>query len=115
MNLNPFRKQPPQTESEPASAPAPAPVDPLKAAMMDEIIAADDVRLASAACKALDEEQKSWTGRRNAAQENFHKKIEAHLRAKDAVAKLSAPAADVVASGNVVPRSVGAVLGTGEN
>ena len=101
-----FRKNPPaQTESA-APAPAPAPVDPLQAAIAEELRAADAVRQASAACAALDEEQKSWTGRRNAAQENFHKKIEAHLRAKDLVSRLSASDADVVASGNVVPRSV---------
>jgi hypothetical protein len=98
----------PQTET---PAPAPVPVDPLQSAIAEEIRAADAVRQASEACKLLDDDQRSWSARRNAAQENFHKKIELHLRAKDLVSRLSAPKADVVASGTVLPQTVGAVIG----
>jgi hypothetical protein len=94
-------------------APAPVPVDPLTAAIAEEFRTSALVHEASAACKALDEEKKSWDQRRGAAQKQIERCIGLHLIAKDAVAKLSAPASDLVASGNVVPAVVGAVVGEG--
>lgn len=80
-----------QTEPERMPEPEQQP-DALALAITEEAAAAKLVREASDRCKALDVEQKSWSGRRDQAYRDFVDSLKRHAKAKKKIAAISKPA-----------------------
>lgn len=88
MNF-PFHKN-----TKPASTSCPAPTlqpDALTLAIAEERMASQAVREYSATCMRLDEEQKSWSLRRDQAYRSFCEALARHADAKAQLARMSKP------------------------